>query len=147
MLLGNGRCHPPFLLQQRLFGLEPLAQPAQFGLDRLQGALPRLFFAQLLLDVHQLGITQAERAFGLAALLGYPLPVLVPLADAQQVGQDLLALAGGFGGEFVGLPLEQKAGVDEGIVVHAQQRFDGRLGLAHAAFGEGFPAIVAGLQL
>ena len=54
------------------------------------------------------------------------------LAQIEHIGQHLLALTRRAGGELIGATLEQKRGVDEGLVRHPQQIVNRALGFAHA---------------
>ncbi len=62
-------------------------------------------------------------------LLG-PLLQHVVLAEIQYLSQYALPLCRGVRGELVGAPLQEKGGVDEGLVLHVQRLSDGSLGLA-----------------
>ena len=65
--------------------------------------------------------------------------VAVVARQAQDIAQDLLALAGGLDGEGVGPALQQEGRVDEGLVVHAQRADDLRLALDQAALVQQLP--------
>ena len=77
--------------------------------------------------------------FGIGPLLG-PLLIFIVERQVQDIPQDLFALAGGLYRELVGPPLEEEGGVDEGLVVHAQQLVDALLGLTDGGSGEGLEA-------
>ncbi len=113
------------------------------GHSQLQLALPLCLQGQFGFDVGQLPVEYLGLCFGGLAPVGGSGLVLVPTVDAQDAGQNLLALVGRLGGELVGLALQQEAGVGEDVVGHAQQAFDGPLGVADARIGQRAPAHLA----
>ena len=77
----------------------------------------------------------AQAPVALPECLARGLLVAIVLAQVEDFREDLLALLGGLGGEFVGPALQDEGRVDEGLLVHPQQGVDRLLGLAEAGAG------------
>ncbi len=128
---------------QRLLPVARGGGHRQARLSFLQGAGQFVLAGQLGVDLDPLPFQRRRLALDCLAVFGGPLLVAVPDADAQDLGQDFLAFVGRLGGEFVSLALQEKAGVGEDVVVHAQQPLDLGLGLAHAGLCFYLPAPLA----
>ena len=98
--------------------------------------LPRRLGLEGRLQPLDLGVGPVH-GVGRGPLLGpCPLGQAVVLAQVQDAGEDLLALARTLLGELVRAALEQKSRVDEGIVVDPEDAVEDLLRLAQAAPGE-----------
>ena len=69
------------------------------------------------------------------------------MADAEQLAEDALALASPLDGELVGPPLEQKARIGKGLIVHAEELFKPALSGGQSGLGQWLPEIRAGREL
>ena len=125
----------------RLFEIGPLFLRRSKGLGGLLGNLlcsckllsPLRLGFQLALNALQPAVKALYLSLDLTnAFLGTRFEGL-PLRKAEDVGKNLLPLAGRLGGELIGAPLHQQRRVDEGFVVHAQQGIDALLSLTHRA--------------
>ena len=124
--------HPQFLLQVD-HGLLRQFQLALIG--RLVGQF-RVDFAD-----QRLGTT-GHLALLAGALLRATLELVVQ-SQPQNIGQYLLALVGWLDGELVGFALHQIGGVDEGVIVHAQELHNARLGVTQRRLSDRLPRVVA----
>src|SRR5690606_12789822 len=116
-----------------------------FGLHQLLAA--RLFLDQLLVYRLDLRVEALTPCFLFKAALARGITVSIPAIHAEQLREDLLTFARRLRRELVGAPLQEKAGVDEGVVVHAQELLDGGLCGAHARLAEAAPVAVSRTDL
>ena len=135
------------LAAQRLQGL--IAGP-QFLLQVDHGLLRLLQLALIGRLVGQFRVDLADQRLGTtgyltlfaSAFLGATLELIVQ-SQPQNIGQYLLALVGWLNGELVRFALHQIGGVDEGVIVHAQELHNARLGVTQRRLSDRLPRVVA----
>ncbi len=129
---------------QRLVASSQLLLQIDHGLLRLlQLTLVGRLVGQLRVDLADQRLSSARRLALIAGALPGAALELVVQAQPKDVGQYLLALVGRLDGELVGFALHQIGGVDEGVVVHAQELHNACFGVAHRRLGDGPPLVVA----
>ena len=119
--------------------LQFLFHPGEEGLGLAQLGLVLCFVGDLFLHVVDDALQAGDLPLGLAHVLPRALFQRVVLVQAQNLGQDALALARAFGGKGVGFTLLEVRGVDEGLVIELDGFQDAALGLANGGFCQGTP--------
>ena len=97
---------------------------------------------QVALDRLDLPLDQPRPLLARLGLRFRALLVEIIAAQAEDIGQDLLALAGRLDGEGIGAALEEEGGVGEGVVVEPQRADDLRLPFEQAAVVQHLPVAI-----